>query len=132
MSMTDVMEAEALKLQAGLATTIYTTTIIAPFLSIYTATMSESGGGTEASGSAYARQGVTYGAPTGSAPTQVANSVAVAFPVVITSGYTAAAMGQHTAVSAGSLTRWQDIVDVVLAVGDQLTLAIGAAVLTQD
>ena len=132
MSKTDAMEAEMLKLTGGLATTIYTTTPITPYASIYTATMSETGGGTEASGSSYARQSVTFGAPTGTAPTQIANSAAFTFPVVTTSGYTAAAMGIHSASSAGSLLRWQDIVDIVLAVGDQLTCAIGGAVLTED
>lgn len=131
-SKTDAYEAEVLKLTAGLATTIYTTTIIPPYASIYTATMSETGGGTEATGNGYTRIAVTFGAPTGTAPTQVANSAAFTFPVVVTAGYTAAAMGIHTASSAGSITRWQDITDVVLAVGDQLTCAIGGAVLTED
>ena len=94
--------------------------------------MAETGGGTEATGNGYTRILATFGAPTGTAPTQSANSAAVTFPVVVTAGYTAAAMGLHTASSAGSLLRWQDITDVVLAVGDQLNCAIGAIVFTED
>lgn len=132
MSKTDVAEADILKLFTGQATTIFTTTPITPYIALFTAAPSETGGGTEASGNAYARQSATFGAPTGTAPTTVANSGAVVFPAASPAGYTLLGAALMTAVTSGSMLRWQAISSLALGIGDQANFAIGAITFTED
>lgn len=134
MSKTDAVETDILNLFVGKATTIFTTTPITPYVALFTAAPSESTAGTEVSGSAYARQNVPAANWTlsGTAPTQAANNTAVNFPVVTGSGYTVVGAGLMTAVTAGSLLRWQSFTGVVLNVGDNGQFAISAIVFTED
>lgn len=133
MSKTDVAEADILKLFTGQATTIFTTTPITPFISLQiTTAASESSTGTEASGNGYARKSATFGAPTGTAPTSVANSGAVLFDPATPAGYTVKGAALMTAVSAGSMLRWQAFSDLVLGINDQANFAVGAITFTED
>lgn len=134
MSKTDAVETDVLNMFVGKATTIFTTTPITPYIALFTAAPSESTAGTEVSGSAYARQNVPAASWTlsGTAPTQAANNTAVNFPVVTGSGYTVVGAGLMTAVTAGSLLRWQSFTGVVLNVGDNGQFAISAIVFTED
>lgn len=132
MSKTDVAEADILKLFTGQATSIFSTTPITPYIGLQTTAASESSTGTEATGNAYARQSATFGTPTGTAPTTVANSGAVLFPAATPAGYTVKGAGLFTAVSAGSMLRWQAFSDLVLGINDQANFAIGAITFTED
>lgn len=134
MSKTDAVETDILNLFVGKATTIFTTTVITPYIGLYTTAPSDSSAGTEVSGSSYARQNVIAASWTlsGTSPTQAANNTAVAFPVVTTTGYTVAGAGLLTLVTAGTLLRWQSFTGVALAVGDQGNFATGAIVFTED
>jgi hypothetical protein len=126
-SKTDVAEADTLNFFGGRATTIFTSTPITPFVALFTAAPSETGGGTEVSGSSYARTAAAFSAPSGTAPTTMVNSGAVT-----TTGYTLLGVAEMTASSAGSMLRWSAITSLALAVGDQANIAAGALSLTED
>lgn len=132
MSKSDVAEADILKLFTGQATTIFSTTPITPFIALQTTAASESGVGTEATGNGYVRKSVTFGAPTGTAPTSVANSGAVLFDAATPAGYTVKGATLMTAVSSGSMLRWQAFSDLVLGINDQANFAVGAITFTED
>lgn len=134
MSKTDAVETDILKLFVGKATTIFATTLITPYIALYTAAPSDSAAGTEVSGSSYARQNVPGASWTlsGTSPTQAANNAAVTFPAVTSSGYTVLGAGLCDAVSAGNLLRWQAISSTAIAVGDQGNFAINAITFTED
>jgi hypothetical protein len=132
MSKTDALEIDRLKMDVGQATTIYTTTPITPYVALYTAAPSDSAAGTEVSGSSYARQamaGANWATP---AAGSVSNTTACLFPAVTTSGYTCLGAATCTAVSAGTILRWQAISSLALAVGDQANFPIGSITFTED
>lgn len=132
MSKTDAVEIDLLKAFVGKATTIFTITVITPYIALYTAAPSDSAAGTEVSGSSYARQN----APSATWPTpsagSVSNTTAVTFPAVTSSGYTVLGAGLCDAVSAGNLLRWQAISSTAIAVGDQGNFPVGAITFTED
>jgi hypothetical protein len=132
MSKTDLAEADILRLFTGQATTTFTTTPITPYIALFTVAPSETGGGTEQSGSAYARILGAFSAPSGTAPTACVNSGAVLFPVVTGSGYTLLGAALMTLVTAGSMLRWSAISSLALGVGDQANFAAGAISFTED
>lgn len=136
MSKTDVFEVDILKLCVGKATTMFTSTPITPYVALQTATASDSAEGTEVSGSSYARQNApsaSWPTPTSGSPSSVANTTAVLFPAVTTTGYTVVSASIHTAISStGNMIRWAAITSTALAVGDQLNFAAGAITLTED
>lgn len=134
MSKVDAVETDILNLFVGKATTVFTTTVITPYIGLYTTAPTESTAGTEVSGSSYARQNVPAASWTLSltAPTQAANNAAVTYPVVTSTGYTVVGAAELTLVTAGSLLRFQSFTGVAMAVGDQPNFAIGAIVLTED
>src|SRR5580692_11276739 len=87
-------------LNAVLIDTSYTSPT-AVYVGLYTVTPSPSGGGTEVSGSAYARQAVTFGTPTSGS---LSNSAAVTFPAATGSGWgTISYFGIWDDVSTGNL-----------------------------
>jgi hypothetical protein len=131
-SKTDAVEIDLLKLFTGQATTIFTTTVITPYIALYTTAPTESTGGTEVSGSSYARQSMpaaNWGTP---AAGSVSNTVACTFPAVTSAGYTVLGAGLATAVTAGTLLRYQAITSTAIAIGDQGNFAIGAITFTED
>lgn len=132
MSKTDLAEADILRLFGGIATTTFTTTPITPYVGLYTAAPSETGGGTEQAGSSYARTLAAFGAPSGTAPTTMTNSSACTFPAATGSGYTLLGVAELTASSGGSMLRWSSISSLALSVGDQANFAIGAISFSED
>jgi hypothetical protein len=132
MSKTDAVEIDLLKLFVGKATTIFATTLITPYIALYTTAPSDSAGGTEATGNGYTR----INAPAASWPTpaagSVANTTAVLFPAATGSGYTLLGAGLTDAASAGNLLRWQAISSLALAIGDQANFPIGSITFTED
>lgn len=90
-------------------------------LALYTVAPTDAGGGTQMTGTGYARQAITFGAPSAGA---ISNTAAVTF----TAGgawSAAVAVGVFDASSAGNLLSWQTITSATLGNGDSLTFAIG-------
>jgi hypothetical protein len=102
------------------------------YLGLLTATPSDSAAGTEVSGNAYARQAVTFGAP--SPAGQVANSGVVNFPAATPSGWgTIVATAIYDASSAGNMLYWAALSpNQVVGVNGVLSFPIGQIVVTED
>lgn len=100
------------------------------YVALYTAAPSDSGGGTEVSGSGYARQAVTFNAAATPGGT-TDNSTAVTFTAAGGSWGTVSHIGIFTAVTGGSLL-WHGAMTAskTIADGDTLEFAIGNIDLT--
>lgn len=98
------------------------------FLALFTAAPSDSGGGTEVSGSGYARQAITFGAASG--PT-VSNTSTHTFTASGGAWGTVTHYGIFSASSAGTLY-WHGALGTsrTVADGESLTVAAGAFTLT--
>lgn len=97
------------------------------FAALFTAAPGEAAGGTEvsASGTAYARQAITFGAHSGG---QVANSAAVNFPTATGAGYgTVTDMAIFDAATVGNMLYYGTLAaSKIVAAGDSIGFAIGA------
>ena len=100
------------------------------YVALYTAAPSDSGGGTEVSGSGYSRQSVTFAAASTPGGT-TSNTGAVSFTASGGSWGTITHMGIHTASTGGNLL-WHGALTASKTVGDGDTLefAIGNIDLT--
>ena len=99
MSFSDYLETKVLDhVFAGTAYTAPTTLYVA----LFTAAPSDSGGGTEVSGGAYARQTIAF---TTSGDT-TSNNAAVEFPTATANYGTVTHVGVYDASSAGNLMAW--------------------------
>jgi hypothetical protein len=81
------------------------------YVSLFTAAPSDSGGGTEVTGGAYARVAVTNNAtnfPAAAAGAK-SNGTAITFPTATANWGTVVAMGVHDASTAGNLLAWADL-----------------------
>jgi hypothetical protein len=92
------------------------------YLALYTTAPTDAGGGTQVSGGGYARQAITFGAPSGGA---IANTVAVAFTASGAAYGTVVAVGIFDASTAGNLLAWDDITSAVINDGDTINFPIG-------
>lgn len=92
------------------------------FLALYTSAPTDAGGGTEVTGSGYARQDITFG--TASSGT-ISNTVAVSFTASGGNFGTITAVGIFDASSSGNLLAWKTITSVVINNGDTLNFPIG-------
>jgi hypothetical protein len=102
----------------------------AVYAGLLTAAPGEAGGGTEVSGGSYARQAVTFGAPSSN---QCANSVAVEFPVASGAWGTVTHFAIYDAASGGNMLYYGSLgASKVIASGDQFKFAIGALVVGED
>lgn len=121
--------AEALLLD-WLMTTGSATRPTAWYVALYTAAPSDSGGGTEVSGSGYARQSVTFDAASSPGGT-TANSAAVSFTASGGSFGTVTHIGIFDAVSGGNLL-WHGAMTAskTVADGDTLEFSTGNIDLT--
>lgn len=100
------------------------------YLALFTTAPSETGGGTEVSGGAYARQAVTFGAPSGGS---MKNSAAIEFPTATANWGTATAWGLFDAATAGNLIWYGDIdTPKELLSGDIYRINAGSLTLTMD
>lgn len=100
------------------------------YVALYTAAPSDSGGGTEVSGSGYARQAVTFDAASTPGGT-TSNTGAVSFTAAGGSWGTISHIGIHDALSSGNLL-WHGSMTAskTIADGDTLEFAIGNIDLT--
>lgn len=101
------------------------------YLALYTAAPTDAGGGTQVSGSGYARQVITFGAPAGD-PAQIANTAAVSFTASGGSFGTVVAVGIFDAATAGNLLAWDAITSATVGDGDTITFGIGDLTITLD
>ena len=92
------------------------------YLALYTATPSDTGGGTEVTGSGYARQLTAFDASSGGA---ITNTAAESFTASGGSFGTVTAIGIFDALTGGNLLAWDGITSATVADGDTLTFPIG-------
>lgn len=96
------------------------------YLALYTATPNPSGGGTEVSGGSYARQMVSWSAPS-SGSSQ--NTTAVTFPVATALWGTITSFGVHTGISGGYLLYFAPLnASRLVDINDQVVFPIGQIV----
>lgn len=88
------------------------------YVALFTVAPSDSGGGTEVSGTAYARQAMTF-TVSGTNPTQAVNNAAVEFPTAGSAWGTIVAAAVFDASSAGNMLAWADLTsNKTIASGD--------------
>ena len=102
------------------------------YVALYTVAPGEGGGGTECSGTSYARQSVSFSV-TGTAPTTASNSAAVEFPTAGGSWGTIVAAGIFDASSSGNLLAFANLTtSKTIDTGDVLRFNTGALTITLD
>ena len=111
--------------------TLRNTTYTAPttvYLALYTSDPTDADTGTEVSGTSYARQAVTFGAPSNGATT---NSAAIEFPQAGGSWGTVAYIGIRDASTAGNLLYHSPLdASKTIATGDVFRIAAGSLSVT--
>lgn len=98
---------------------------------LFTTLPNEAGtGGVEVTGGSYARQTVTFGAPSGGV---VANTGAVTFPAATASWGTVVGLGLYTNAGAGSQLLYFGTLTTpkIVDTGDQLSFASGALTVSE-
>lgn len=105
------------------------------YVSLFTATPSDSGGGTEVTGGSYARVSVTNNTtnwPNASGGSK-SNGADITFPTASGSWGTVTQFGIHDASTAGNLLYWGDISpSKVIGIGDTAKFATGQITITDD
>jgi hypothetical protein len=111
--------------------TLRGTTYTAPttvYIGLYTSDPTDADTGTEVSGGSYARQSVTFGAPSNGVST---NSAAIEFPQATGSWGTVGWIGIEDALSGGNLLYHTPLgASKVIATGDIFRIAIGSLSVT--
>lgn len=103
----------------------------AVYVALYTAAPTDAGGGTQVSGGGYARQAVTFGAPSGGV---IANTAPVAFTVGASGWGNVTHIGYFDAATGGNLLSWAPLLDAqgqpssasLQSSGDGLSFAAGS------
>jgi len=109
------------------------TPVATVYVALYTVAPTRAGGGTEVAGGSYSRTAATFGAPSGSAPTEVANTGAVTFPTATASWGTVVAFGILDASVAGNLLYFNNLTaSKTIDSGDTASFAVGDLVATED
>jgi hypothetical protein len=138
-SKSDVFEVDVLKAVTYQATTILVTTPpgTGPFVALFTVDPTDSTGGTEVTGTAYARVDSKgkWGTPTAGSPSSVTNSVgAITFPTAggnWTGPITSFAL--MTASSGGSMLSWGTLTTAkTVNSGDTASFGASTLTLTED
>ena len=136
-SKSDAWEVEVLKMATGQATSIITTTPIAPYLALFTGTLTADAPGAEATGGGYARVSTAgkWAAPTSGAGT-VANNTAISlaqFTGTVSAGSPFTHFGLFDAATGGNAFYYGDLTDQTKtgANGDTITFGVGALTLTE-
>lgn len=104
------------------------------YVALYTTDPTEADSGTEVAGGAYARQAVTFNAPTqvGTAAT-ISNSADVSFPVATANWGTITHVGVRDATTAGNLLYYGPVTNSrSILTNDQLKFLSGELVLSLD
>lgn len=106
--------------------------VATPYVALFTATPSDSGGGTEVTGGSYARAVSTTSWPAASGGS-CANDVAIAFPTATANWGTVSQFAIMDASTAGNMLYWGDLTTPrTINNGDPTpTFAIGALVITE-
>lgn len=105
------------------------------YISLFTVTPTDAGGGTEVTGGSYARVTVTnnltnWPAASGGAK---ANGTAISFPQCTVNWGTVVAFGIHDAATVGNLLYWGAISPTkAINVGDTASFAVGDLDITED
>ena len=111
--------------------TLRATTFTAPasvFLALYTTDPTDADTGTECSGTAYARQSITFGAPSNGVST---NSAVIDFPQAGSAWGTITHIGIRDAVTAGNLLYHSPLdTSKTIATGDVFRVASGSLSVT--
>lgn len=98
------------------------------YLALYTSDPTDADSGTEVSGGSYARQSITFGAPSNGVST---NSAAIEFPQCTSSWGTVTHVGIRDALTTGNLLYHTPLdVSKVIATGDIFKIAIGSLSVT--
>jgi hypothetical protein len=130
-SFSDFLELELLDHVFGAAAYTAPGTI---HIAAFTATPSDSGGGTEVTGGSYARVAVTNNStnfPAASAGAK-ANGTAITFPEATASWGSVAAISAQDAAAAGNQLGWDDFTAKAIGIGDTLNIAAGDLDITLD
>lgn len=103
------------------------------WVALYTATPSDAGGGTEATGGSYARK-QTVGSDWGTASgTTISNAAAITFVTPTGSWGTISHFGIFDAVTTGNLIGWAAVTTPqAVGTGNTVSFAIGALTITLD
>ena len=103
------------------------------YVGLYTAAPSDTTEGTEVSGGSYARQAVTFGAPSGN-PAQIANSSSVSFPVATANWGTVTHVALHSAsTGTGNQIAWAPLTtSKAINTDDQAVFNAGALTVQLD
>lgn len=130
----DFLENELLDHVLGAATYTPPATV---YVALFTAAPSDSGGGTEVSGNAYARVAITNDKTTGfnnAAAGLVDNKNAISFPTPTPSGWgTVVAVGYFDAAAAGNLLYWGALTaNKVINASDAVSFPAGDLDVTED
>jgi len=104
-----------------------------PYVALFTATPSDSGGGTEVSGGSYARVASTSSWPA-AASGAIANDVAIAFPTASANWGTVTQWALMDASTSGNMIYWGDITTPrnILSGDPTPTFAIGALTVNEN
>lgn len=108
------------------------------WIGLFTATPSDTGGGTEVTGGSYARAAVArtgagFDAASGASPAETANTGEVEFPTATELWGTVTQFGIFDAVSGGNLIFWGDVLEAkIVGVGDTVSYAAGTLTVTAD
>jgi hypothetical protein len=108
-------------------------TMPAVWVGLYTATPSDSGGGTECTGGSYARKSTAGSDWTAASGTSTSNAAVITFVTPTGSWGTASHFGLFDASTAGNLLGWAALTTPqAIGTGNTVTFAIGALVITLD
>ena len=125
-SFTDYLENAALN---HIFRNVAMTSPAAVYLALFTVAPTDAGGGTEVTGSGYARQAVTFGAAVDGA---IANTGAVSFTASGGNFGSVVAIGIFDAATAGNMLAWDAITAATVNDTDTLEFAIGDIDITLD
>lgn len=103
------------------------------YVGLFTVVPTDTAGGTEVTGSSYARQLAGFGLPVDGTPNSIDNDADILFPVVTGSSYTVVSIGLFKAVSGGSVLCYvPSFTGVVIAVGGQARIAAGTLIYSEE
>ena len=104
------------------------------FAALFTVTPGESGGGTEVSGNAYARQAITFGTVSAqSSGSQIANTGAISFPVATGAWGTIVAVAIMDASTGGNMLYYGALTaNITINTNGQFVFPIAAVTLLED
>ena len=118
---------ENARINATLRNTSYTSPSVV-YLALYTSDPTDADTGTEVSGGSYARQSITFGAPSNGVST---NSAAIEFPQATGSWGTVTHVGIRDALTTGNLLYHTPLTaSKTIATGDIFRIAIGSLSVT--